>query len=487
MISRSAAAALALGAASVAIPFHPGAFAGTEGVDPQPSADQVQKALEARKIELEQTKSREKQIESNVGSLDRERALLNDQLLRAAAQIKETESKLTETEDKLGALEAQEAHVRGSLAQRHGQIAKLLAALQRMGRNPPPVIVTKREDALEMVRSAMLLAAAFPGMKSQALEIAETLENLVRVTDQIRTERDVLRSETTRIGEQRTRLAGLIETKRLSITEQQVELKKVREAAREMARGLADLNELIAKFDKAVGQSTGLDAYNKDIKAAEAQTGQLPGQLPGQPPAEPGAAPVPTVPGAPAQRAPGQDVAMLPPGGVNPGSVVELAPTAGQAPPGNTARLVPAIPFEKAQAKFPMPASGRRVLAFGEKTQFGSTSKGLVIETRSGAQVTAPCDGWIVYAGEFRSYGQLLIINGGGGYHVVLAGLSQIDVEPGQFVLAAEPVGTMSRGGQPTTGSSAPSNPVLYIEFRKDGQPINPDPWWVETFQKAQG
>ncbi len=69
------------------------------------------------------------------------------------------------------------------------------------------------------------------------------------------------------------------------------------------------------------------------------------------------------------------------------------------------------------------------------------------------AQVTSPCDGWIVYAGEFRSYGQLLIMNAGGGYHVLMAGLSQIDVQPGQFVLASEPVGTMS--GAPRTAQLA--------------------------------
>ena len=136
-----------------------------------------------------------------------------------------------------------------------------------------------------------------------------------------------------------------------------------------------------------------------------------------------------------------------------------------------------------------MPAQGAQVLGFGEKTQFGGQSKGIVIETRQGAQVTSPCDGWIVYAGEFRSYGQLLIINAGGGYHVLLAGLSQIDVQPGQFVLAAEPVGTMSgcsaQAAPPSHGRQRQSPPVLYVEFRKDGQPIDPDPWWVGGSSKG--
>ena len=111
----------------------------------------------------------------------------------------------------------------------------------------------------------------------------------------------------------------------------------------------------------------------------------------------------------------------------------------------------------------------------------------MVIETRYSARVTSPCDGWVVYAGEFRSYGQLLIINAGDGYHVLLAGMSQIDVQPGQFVLTAEPIGTMS-GRQTTPAGSTQSNaPVLYIEFRKDGRPIDPDPWWIQSQQKVQG
>jgi septal ring factor EnvC (AmiA/AmiB activator) len=111
----------------------------------------------------------------------------------------------------------------------------------------------------------------------------------------------------------------------------------------------------------------------------------------------------------------------------------------------------------------------------------------MVLETRFSAQVTSPCDGWVVYAGEFRSYGQLLIINAGDGYHVLLAGLSQIDVQPGQFVLTAEPVGTMSGGPKNMPSAAQGSGPVLYVELRKDGRPIDPDPWWATGQQKVQG
>ncbi len=102
-----------------------------------------------------------------------------------------------------------------------------------------------------------------------------------------------------------------------------------------------------------------------------------------------------------------------------------------------------------------------------------------MFETRHGAQITSPCDGWIVYAGPFRSYGQLLIINAGGGYHILLAGMTRIDAQPGQFVLAAEPIGTMSEAVPTVKQSSSETSPVLYVEFRKGGRPIDPASWWV--------
>ena len=162
-----------------------------------------------------------------------------------------------------------------------------------------------------------------------------------------------------------------------------------------------------------------------------------------------------------------------------------LAPSSERVAMLTPGRIKPAIPFPDARGLLPLPAQGRRVLTFGEKTQYGSQSKGLVLETRHGGQVVSPSDGWIVYAGEFRSYGQLLIINAGGGYHILLAGLSQIDVQLGQFVLAGEPVGVMSAAAKAPQAKTQDNAPILYIEFRKDQRPIDPDPWWVGCLSKG--
>jgi septal ring factor EnvC (AmiA/AmiB activator) len=95
-----------------------------------------------------------------------------------------------------------------------------------------------------------------------------------------------------------------------------------------------------------------------------------------------------------------------------------------------------------------------------------------------------------VFAGPFRSYGRLLIINGGGGYYLLLAGMDHMNVAVGQFVLAGEPVGQMGDVAAPSAalGVVETDGPVLYVELRKDGGPIDPGPWWAKSqAERARG
>jgi septal ring factor EnvC (AmiA/AmiB activator) len=420
------------------------------------SSEDARKRLEADRSKLEadreSTQRRSQELQSDLEKIASERERINARLVETGRLIQHSEAQLSLIESRLSALEVQEKQLRATLKSQYGAISALLAAMQRMGRNPPPVMATRREDALSMVRSAMLLASAFPEMRGQAATLSEQLSNLLRVKTSIYTEGEKLRTENARLDDARMRLAGLQEAKRQSLSERQAELAQVRQAATEITKSVADLGELISKLDREVAQRTGLGSYEREVAVEQS------GPKAASPPPAAGA----TEDGSSSVvLAPSDRMAMLTPG-----------------------RIKPAVPFAEARGLLPLPVQGRRVLTYGEKTQYGSQSKGLVIETRPGGQVVSPCDGWIVYAGEFRSYGQLLIVNAGGGYHILLAGLSQIDAQLGQFVLAGEPVGVMS------TAAKSPAkaqDPVLYIEFRKDQRPVDPDPWWADGSRKVQG
>jgi len=449
------------------------------------------KSLEAKRNDLKKNKNQARTLRQDLELIRQQRARLNKQLIETGALISKSEAQLTEIEARVGELDAQKKILKGSLEQRHSSISKLLSALQRMGRNPPPVMITERKDALRMVRSAMLIAAVFPEMKGQALDLAKRLKGLVRVMTDIKKEGVRLKTESDNLATMRVRLSGLLVEKKQKITDRQLELQNVRRAALEISGSVNDLNELIAKLDNTVKQNSSMANYEAKIaqQTISAPTGLTTTPSAGGVAGRPGPAP-PVASGT--QGGTQREVAGLRPS-IRPTAppIAELAPSARSLAPGRTDRIEPVIPFAKARGKLPRPAHGKQILSFGEKTQYGGRSKGMVLETRAFGQIISPADGWVVYAGKFRSYGKLLIINAGGGYHILLAGLSRIDVEPGQFVLAAEPVGAMRgtpRAGQGTAQTIAQTNaPVLYVEFRKAGKPINPDPWWAKSRLKVQG
>jgi septal ring factor EnvC (AmiA/AmiB activator) len=414
------------------------------------------KQLQESKRDLEAARAREKVITGDLEKLARERAALNENLIRIASRVQASETKLTAIEARLETLSGQEDQVRASIGERHATIARLLAAMQRIGRQPPPALITRRKDALKMVRSAMLMASVFPELKFQADGLSSELDDLVRFGEGIKLQRDKLKSENDKLIAARDVIGGLIAEKQALEKSRQTKLAKIREAAKRHASTVSYLGELVQRMDKEIA-AAGLAQYEAELEAnrnrekalAQAESRGRTG-----------------VDQKPAKIT---KVAFLSPG-----------------------RLKPAVEFTNTKGKLARPVSGRQIRAFGGGNELGEKAKGISIASRPNAQVTSPVDGWVAYADEFRTYGQLLIINAGGGYHVLLAGMERIDVEIGQFVLAGEPVAVMgekARSGNDEGGSVKTSRPgqVLYVEFRKNGRSIDPGPWWARSPERGEG
>lgn len=124
------------------------------------------------------------------------------------------------------------------------------------------------------------------------------------------------------------------------------------------------------------------------------------------------------------------------------------------------------------------PAAGRVTRSFGDRDGQGPASQGAVLQTRPRAQVVAPAAGQVAYAGVFRSYGNVLILNLDGGYALVLTGMETIGARVGESVRAGQPVGEM-----PASDTAAPE---LYVEVRRDGRPIDPGRWLTSRGQTAE-
>lgn len=452
----------------------------------QTATQDARKKLEAKQRTLTDTDKRSGELQSEVARLKEDEVAIRAQQVQTAKIIQASEAQLSIIEQRQKELEAQSDLVRGSLEQKMGSLSGLLAAMQRMGRNPPPVMITRRQDALEMVRSAKLIAASAPELAAQANVLAEQLSDFVRITDSIKQEGEKLRAEMRQLSDAQTRLATLMDLRKQTLSDRSAELTEARRKMAEYKSEAADLSEFIAKADREFAERTRLGQYERELAAA-ARAATTPSSS--QPATDPKPKAVATVDIRPPQPAPQQPP--LPPAKTKPVSPapspsITLAPTdrMAMASPG---RLQPSIPFAEAKGRLPLPVQGRRVVGFGERTPGGS-AQGIAIQTRFAAQVTAPTDGWVVYAGEFRTYGQIVIINAGGGYHILLSNLSRIDAQQGQFVLAGEPVGTMApppKGITPVRGGDgADGAPLLYIEFKKDNRSIDPGPWWADPGKK---
>lgn len=419
------------------------------------------------------------ELQAEVARLKHDREQLSQQLVLTARLIQASEAQLSAIEQRKGELEAQESLVRGSLEGRYTELSKLLAAMQRMGRNPPPVMITRREDVLGMVRSAKLLGQAYPEIQEQAAALSTQLSDLAQVRGRIESEGEKLRAETQRLSESRSRLVALIDNKKQSEAAKQVEFARMQRSAAEITRGMTDIPELLGSVDK-LDKSAGVPARPIPAVPAAPVTESAPAVLP--------PAVVASTSDLPAQAPPQQQAALPAPKVVVPKAPADTRPApvtldvGGQAPR-TQSPIEPRLSFDLTKGKLAAPAQGRRVVSFGERTQRGKF-EGIAIETRHGAQVISPADGRVVYAGEFRSYGQVLIINPGGGYHILLANLSQLDVATGQFLVAGEPVGTMATAPKTMQARTQDSAPVLYVEFRKDQRAIDPDPWWMEPPKK---
>ena len=139
------------------------------------------------------------------------------------------------------------------------------------------------------------------------------------------------------------------------------------------------------------------------------------------------------------------------------------------------------MPFKAAKGFLDFPVSGVSVINFGDGDGFGGISKGLSVVTRAEAPVLAPADGWVLYRGDYLNYGQIVILDAGQDYSILLAGMARVDVKPGQFVLMGKTIGAMGSRtiGRTVATSAGAQRPTLYIEMRNKDTPIDPTGWWA--------
>ncbi|MGO4669356.1 murein hydrolase activator EnvC family protein [Bosea sp. 2RAB26] len=411
-----------------------------------PEIAQKQAEKQAREAELKAIEERlagnaeaRTKLEAEIATIRADRAGLNKALLETTTRTQGVERRIGAIEERLALLQTSETAIRRSLEGRRGLIGEVLAALQRIGRRPPPAVLVRPEDILEAVRASMLLGAVVPDLRQEIEILGTDLGELVRLRGGIAEERKAMTGELETLAGERQRLASLIDARREREASAAKDIEAQRGMSGELAAQAKGLRDFVERIEKEI--SVANRAAEAARQALEAETRE--------------------------QRQ-------------------RMAALAFKDP----ARLAPKIAFAEARGMLPLPAAGSQLRGFGDNDGVGGTTRGISLTTRPNALVSAPSDAWVVYAGPFRSFGQLLILNAGGGYYLLLAGMQRIDVSLNQFVLAGEPVAMMGQTSEAaaTIVGSGTGEPVLYIEFRKDGVSIDPAPWWTKSqSEKVRG
>ncbi|NKM49022.1 peptidoglycan DD-metalloendopeptidase family protein [Rhizobium leguminosarum bv. viciae] len=398
--------------------------------------DQTRAELETLSKTINLSTDKVSALQQSITDLEKSTESIRQALIDSAARRKTLEKQILESEKKLADLGVKEDGIHRSLHERRGLLAEVLAALQRMGRNPPPALLVTPDDALASVRSAILLGAVVPGIRKETDKLAADLASLAALQTASTAEKTSLTATMTDgIEEERRMDLLLAENDKLSRSNA-AELGAERKRSEELAGKATSLEGLVDSMESEI-------ASVRDAAAAARQAEENRKLLTDE------------------QRA-------------------QAKALADSGVPDKN-RIAPAYPFGELKAKLEVPVTGDILRQFGDADGTGHEAMGMTVATNPETVVTAPADGLVVFAGAFRSYGQMIILDAGDGYHLVLSGMDTINTRQGKFVFSGEPLAVMGakRVASATALALETNRPTLYIEFRKDGKPVDSRPWWT--------
>ena len=324
-----------------------------------------------------------------------------------AARVQQAEAAIAGNEARIRLIAGEQAALRASLAERERPVVRLTGALQRIARRPMALSLLRPGSLADTTHLRALLETMLPEVERRTAALKQDLARVHALGQRAEATRQTLRNEQVELARRRQALATLETGQRL--------------ASRE-ASGVAD---------REAERALALAEQSRDLGALASQLGEA-GALRAQLAALPG----------PVQRPARPDLAQV------------ADPATASASPSESAGLLEG---------YLLPVDGRLVAGFGEVKPGIPASRGIALAPRGAAQAVAPAAGRVVFAGPYRGYGSIVIIEHEGGWTSVITGLAQLSVRVGDDLVSGSPL-----------GAAAPVRPVLTVELRRNGEPVNP-------------
>jgi len=373
--------------------------------------------LESLKQEQEKQEKLEKSIKAKREAAQKEIKGLKKKLLKSSSSIQSLESQQAAARDQLSELLAQKDVIGGGISENKKSLQNLLAALQRIENNPPPALAAGPNDAANAARAGILMSGLSQQIETRVADLLTELKALDTVEVDILLAQEELEKSKQEIQKQRSSLQSSVDKKNKLEQSLAGDFDQARKRSKALANEAKTLTDLIVS----------LEIKTRDL--------------------EPRLKPDPNAPSKPSKPASSYVAKPL-----------KLDPDA--------------LRFINAKGKLSAPVNGRLA------KRYSSSHPGLTVRVAGESQVTAPISGRVDFAGPFKDYDNVVILNVGDGYFVLLTGLNQLYVQNGSMVSRGEAVGLMTVNSR--------SGLDLYIEVRKNGSTIDPAPWFGTTFAKQR-
>lgn len=369
-------------------------------------AGEARQALEQARLQQRNARARSEMLERQAARSRDTAEKARQEIAALAARVQQAEADIASTEARLAIANSQRRALDRRLAVRQAPLVRLTGALQSLARRPLTLSALQPGSLRDLVHTRAVLDSTIPLVRERTAALRGELDRARAIESEARQALADRREGERTLGQRRSKLAAL------AARERQAALKASGGADREARRALV-LAEEANDLDGLVGQLEAAGSLRQRLAL-------LPGPMPR--PANPGLA------------------------------------RATQAAPPSPSPSATAPP-----SRYLLPVDGRVARGFGEGNAGGPREAGIALVPRPGAQVVSPATGRIAFAGPYRGYGVIVIVEHDNGWTSLVTGLAGVQAAVGQEVAAGSPIGTAARRPQRVT-----------LELRREGKPVNP-------------
>ena len=389
--------------------------------------------LEAVTSQLEASTSKVAKLQQNASSLEQELGQIQRKLVDVTEALRKKELNLQILESQASQLRQEKQKTEENLRNRREEIERLMQSLIRLARTPPEAVIAMPGQLRHTLQTASILQQMTQEIQRQSVRLNAMLVQLDKDREALAKTESAVQAELSQMQLAQKALDTQLQTRQRLQHRLNRQQSEEQQRISSLSQQAASLRDLITKLEE---QRKALPAHAK---------------LKIQPRLKPS---------APAKPRDWQLVNRN---------------TDSASSNSNRSRYE-GHSLAESKGHMRLPVVGRIISRFGEKLRANETQKGLLIQARSGAQVIAPVGSKVVFTGPFLDYGQMVILRLKGGYHLLLAGLGDIQCEAGQRLAAGEPVGRVGAGT--SAALSALKGSGLYLELRQGSKPVDPSPWF---------